>query len=214
MSVYQPDGRRRGRHTWVPSRLHGVVSAATSDSNRLLLDRVEQLIGADADTPAGRFQQVVAAVLEQRGYGALVPRGHVYAPDKGIDIECRDAHENKVGVQCKRYGRNISRHFLSEFEGDLNYGGFNRGIFVTTREFTRNARDFEGGRFPIEFVDGHKLTGWLKDYEAERGPPMDQASGVLTNMPRTVVSHGRLLVGGGCRRVFGEFVRMGYTARG
>jgi restriction system protein len=69
----------------------------------------------------------------------------------------------RVGVQCKLYadGNQITPRLVREFQGAL--GPFDRGIFMTTSVFTKQAEEqaTSPGYKPIDLIDGERLVGLL-----------------------------------------------------
>ena len=87
--------------------------------------------------------------------------------DRGIDIEghlrVSSVITFRVGVQCKKYaeGNKITPRQIREFQGAL--GPFDRGIFMTTSVFTKQAEEQASspGYKPIDLIDGERLVELL-----------------------------------------------------
>ncbi|WP_282145785.1 restriction endonuclease [Alteromonas stellipolaris] len=91
--------------------------------------------------------------------------------DGGIDVKGHlevGISQLHVAAQCKRYkrGNKVSRPDISQFRGDIQ-GEFQQGIFVTTSEFTQEAKDiaFKRGCVPIVLIDGETLAEIMIDRE-------------------------------------------------
>ena len=73
-----------------------------------------------------------------------------------------------VAAQCKRYklGNKVSRPDISQFRGDIQ-GEYQQGIFITTSEFTQEAKDtaVKAGCVPIVLIDGQTLAEIMIDKE-------------------------------------------------
>ena len=89
------------------------------------------------------------------------------AGDRGIDIEghlrVNPVVSFRVGVQCKRYAADnqVTPRFIRELQGSL--GPFDRGIFITTSVFTKQAEEQAGapGYKPIDLIDGERLIALM-----------------------------------------------------
>lgn len=111
-----------------------------------------------AFTPA-QFETAVAAMLHDLGYHDIRQVGG--SGDLGADITCRDTRGRSVVVQCKRYapGARVGSRDLQAFIGMLAvHHHADRGIFVTTSEFTEPAWDL-ARRHDIELFDGSRIRG-------------------------------------------------------
>ncbi len=77
--------------------------------------------------------------------------------DGGIDLVLHQEGA-KTLVQCKHYSsQKVPVNAIREFYGTLTHEGVGQGVFVTTGEFSRDARDFAAGK-PIELIDGSILA--------------------------------------------------------
>lgn len=115
-------------------------------------------------SPAG-FESLCKRLLTELGLAQLQTVGQ--AGDRGIDIEghlrVSPVVSFRVGVQCKRYldGNKVVPHHIRELQGAL--GPFDRGIFVTTSVFTKQAEEQASspGYKPIDLIDGERLIDLL-----------------------------------------------------
>ena len=130
--------------------------------SQLIDDLLEQV---KTISPAS-FESLILQVLAQMGYGGGdtkriqgVPRG----PDGGID---GTIDEDKLGldqiyIQAKRYSDNsVGRPTLQSFLGAMTGGGCKKGVFVTSRTFTSEAKKFAQGLTDVRLVliDGVDLA--------------------------------------------------------
>ena len=79
--------------------------------------------------------------------------------DGGIDIRAKDATPLKgssIIVQCKDQKQPISEPRVREFYGLVVSEGVNKGVFLTTADFTVPAWNFAEGK-RLELVDGPTL---------------------------------------------------------
>lgn len=88
------------------------------------------------------FEKIVGHILSFRGLKIVELGGR--RPDGGIDLIAeRVGGGAPMGVQVKKYWRErIGVALLREFLGALRDGGYDGGIFVTLKGFSREASDF------------------------------------------------------------------------
>jgi restriction system protein len=118
------------------------------------------------------FERLVIEVLVKMGYGGtLADAGRTLgrSGDGGIDGLIK---EDRLGlgvihVQAKRWdpSNSVSRPEVQKFAGALQGVRAQKGVFITTSAFTRDARDFvERIDAKIVLIDGHELAGLMIDY--------------------------------------------------
>jgi len=115
-------------------------------------------------SPSG-FERLCKRLLTELGLEQLRTVGQ--AGDRGIDVEgqlrVNPVVSFKVGVQCKRYveDNKVAPRLVRELQGAL--GPFDRGIFITTSVFTRQAEEQASapGYKPIDLIDGERLLSLL-----------------------------------------------------
>lgn len=112
-----------------------------------------------------RFEEIVIELLEKMGYGI----GEVTRKtrDGGIDGVIRgDKLEfDEIFVQAKRWNNNVSRKELQEFAGSLTDKKSNRGVFITTSDFTDDAQRFvQSTDYKIKLVNGKKLVDYMYEH--------------------------------------------------
>jgi len=87
--------------------------------------------------------------------------------DEGIDGIIK---EDKLGldviyVQAKRWQGTVGRAELHKFAGALQGQRANKGVFITTSTFTREATDYANDiSSKIILIDGERLAGLMIDY--------------------------------------------------
>jgi len=94
-----------------------------------------------------RFEQVVLDLLFEMGYGGSreeAAKVTKKSNDEGIDGVI---NEDRLGleviyVQAKRWQRDIGRKEIQSFVGALAGQQANKGVFITTSEFVKNANDY------------------------------------------------------------------------
>ena len=115
------------------------------------------------------FEHLVADLLRADGYDDVRVIGR--PGDGGIDGICVYRPSSfisfRTAFQCKRYGENgkVTRGDVGNFRGSFT-GRTDRGILVTSGNFTRDARAEASreGAIPVDLVDGDQLCEILKDY--------------------------------------------------
>ena len=128
-----------------------------------LLDRVKQ-------ASPQFFEQLVIDLLVAMGYGgSLKDAGEAVGRrgDGGIDGIIK---EDKLGldaiyVQAKRWDGTVGRPDVQAFAGSIMGQRANKGVFITTSQFTKDAKDYVGRiEKKIVLIDGEQLTQLMIDY--------------------------------------------------
>jgi restriction system protein len=112
------------------------------------------------------FESLVVTLLLRIGYGGSredAGRAIGKTGDGGVDgvIDQDPLGLDRVYVQAKRYhpGNSVQRTDISAFCGDLGLKKANKGVFVTTSEFTKGAREVaEAHQLNVVLIDGKRLT--------------------------------------------------------
>lgn len=113
-----------------------------------------------------RFERLIIDLLNAMGYGAgdlgksMLTRA---SGDGGID---GIIHEDALGldavyIQAKRYapGSNVGRPAIQQFVGSLTGEGATKGVFVTTSDFSAEARAYLGKvQHRIVLINGSELA--------------------------------------------------------
>ncbi len=123
------------------------------------------------------FELLVGEVYRRQGFKVELSAGT--GADGGIDLVLRRGEE-RVLVQCKSWNvYKVSAPAIREFYGVIVSEKADRGIFVTTGLFTRDARDFAAGK-PIEMIDG---AAWQALLESASTDPHDDLLNVALWAP-------------------------------
>ena len=92
------------------------------------------------------FETVIIELLLAMGYGGAIEnagRTIGQTGDNGVDgvIDQDPLGVDQIYIQAKRYneGNNISASHIRDFFGALNLKKAQKGIFITTSEFTKSA---------------------------------------------------------------------------
>lgn len=114
------------------------------------------------------FEQLVLDLMAKMGYGTFENAGRTTAVsgDEGIDGIIM---EDKLGfdliyIQAKKWGKDhvVGRPEVQAFVGAIAGKG-GQGLFVTTSNFSRQARDYAKKQHII-LMDGEKLTNYMIEY--------------------------------------------------
>ena len=111
------------------------------------------------------FEKVVLKLLNKMGYGDFIETSK--SGDGGIDgvINEDKLGLDKIYIQAKRFTDNKVRekdirNFIGAMSGDTN-----KGVFVTTSEFDKNAIEkARNAHHKIILIDGKKLVGLMHEY--------------------------------------------------
>lgn len=108
----------------------------------------------------GFFERLVVELMEKMGYGAGKITGR--SGDEGIDGVI---DEDKLGldvihIQAKRWApdHKVSRPDLQQFVGALAGQNGNKGVFITTSSFSKEAMNFNPSGVKIVKIDGERLA--------------------------------------------------------
>lgn len=134
-----------------------------------ILDRL-QLMGESSVDKGTRFENICLDLLEKMGYGKKYRTGG--SGDREIDgtLTMDKFGFNIVGVQCKCYKENnkVNDTEITKFAHGLkNVNGISRGIFITTSDYTPQAKKVveELKDIKIILINGYKLAKYMREYE-------------------------------------------------
>lgn len=138
---------------------------------KLRAQLADDLLETVKSCPPAFFERLVVDLLVKMGYGgSLADAGRAVGKsgDGGIDGIIK---EDKLGldviyIQAKRWDSNsIGRPQVQQFAGALQGQRAAKGIFLTTSNFTEDARNFVGGiGSKIVLVDGDELAKLMIDH--------------------------------------------------
>ena len=170
-------GSREGEEKPPAGQEGSVVSqsAQTPEDAMASADKVlraalaDELLALLVDLSPQRFERVILDLLAAMGFGkGDLKNGHMTKTtgDGGIDGVI---HEDALGldavyVQAKRYApeNKISRPDIQRFVGSLTGEGATKGVFVTTSDFSREARDYISRvQHRIVLIDGQQFAHLL-----------------------------------------------------
>lgn len=128
---------------------------------------LQELSGVD-------FEKLVAGLLDRMGFQTEMTKT---SGDGGIDVI---ANLNRAIVggrylfQCKRYAANnlIGAPMLRDFYGAVTADRAVKGVFITTSDFTAQAREF-GDRVGLELIALPQLQELIREYGPRENSPTD-----------------------------------------
>ncbi len=129
----------------------------------------DELLGMLYDLSPQRFERVILDLLAAMGFGnGQHANGHVTKAtgDGGIDgIIYEDALGlDAVYIQAKRYAaeNKVSRPDIQRFVGSLSGEGATKGVFVTTSDFSKEAKDYiQKVQHRIVLIDGQQFASLM-----------------------------------------------------
>jgi restriction system protein len=113
------------------------------------------------------FEKLVVDLLVSMGYGGRkIENGQVLGKsgDGGIDgvIKEDKLGFEKIYIQAKRWDVNstVGRPEIQRFVGALSGNGAQKGAFITTAKFSKEAREYAGIQYAykIALIDGENLA--------------------------------------------------------
>ena len=119
------------------------------------------------------FEKLVVSLLQKMGYGGEIKNsGEVtqYSNDNGIDGIIKEdvLGFGRIYIQAKRYQRDnkIGREDLNKFVGALAVAQSNKGVFITTSSFNKNAVEYASklNTTTLVLIDGEQLAKYIYDY--------------------------------------------------
>jgi len=131
------------------------------------LEWKEQLLNSILEISPNAFERLTQRLLRESGFVEVEVTGR--SGDGGIDgkgiARMSGLLSFHVIFQCKRYKGSITPSQIRDFRGAMQ-GRADKGIFITTGNFTRDARKeaTRDGAPPIDLIDGELLCEKLKEF--------------------------------------------------
>ena len=119
-------------------------------------------------TPTG-FEQLCGRLLREYDFENIEITKQ--SRDGGIDgtatLKLNPFLNTSVFFQCKRYEGTVPISHIREFVGVLTteHNGVDKGIFITTGSFTKEAFEIERKNTKLELIDGEKLVDMFESRE-------------------------------------------------
>lgn len=102
------------------------------------------------------FETYISNLLIQLEYKRIKVRKG--SGDGGIDITAFDKENRKVAFECKNWkNTKVGRPVVQKFESAIRYENFDKGIIITTSNFTKPAIEY-AKNVNIELINGSKLS--------------------------------------------------------
>ena len=160
-----------------PSVLEDLQEGTPQDNLNASMEQINKELSANLlseimERSPAFFEKMVVQLLLKMGYGSALEDGFVTGSsgDEGIDGIIR---EDKLGfssiyIQAKRWAEDkaIGRPEIQKFVGALAGQGAQKGLFITTGTFTKEARSYVEKQLStkVVLVDGEKLTKLMIEY--------------------------------------------------
>lgn len=133
--------------------------------NAINNDLAEELLATILEQSPTFFENLVLKLLEKMGYGKGIVTQRT--GDEGIDgiINEDKLGLDKIHIQAKRYkpDNKVGRPLMQGFVGALDGVGVNKGVFITTSSFTKDALEYKSSK-KIAKIDGKQLTNLMIQY--------------------------------------------------
>ena len=120
------------------------------------------------------FEKLVVLLLQKMGYGGEIQDSGLvtqYTNDKGIDGIIKEdiLGFGRIHIQAKRYdiNNNIHREDIQKFVGALAVAQSDKGVFITTSEFSKGAYEYVASlnsTTKIVLINGVRLAEYIYDY--------------------------------------------------
>ena len=120
------------------------------------------------------FESLVVQLLQKMGYGGELKNSGIvtqYSNDKGIDGIIKEdvLGLGRIHIQAKRYkpDSNVSREDIQKFVGALAVAQSNKGVFITTSNFTKGAKEYVenlNATTTIVLINGEKLAKYIYEF--------------------------------------------------
>lgn len=110
------------------------------------------------------FEDCISNLLLQKGFHVIQTE---YSNDGGIDIIANwdgDFFNGKYIIQCKNWSSNVGQPYIRDLYGVVMSERANKGILITTSDFTQQAYSFADGK-NIELINGIQLKRIISNTE-------------------------------------------------
>ena len=133
-------------------------------------DLAAELLSKVMDMSPEFFEHLVVDLLVHMGYGGSFKdsaKVTSYSGDEGID---GIIYEDKLGldkiyIQAKKWDKPVGRPVIQQFSGALVGQNAIKGVFITTSQYSKDARDYVVGlNQKIVLIDGQELARYMMEY--------------------------------------------------
>jgi len=119
------------------------------------------------ELPPSAFERLVVDVLVKMGYGGRDGQSQVVgrSGDEGIDGVIRQdpLGIDTIYIQAKQWAGPVGRPELQKFVGALQAKSAKKGVFITSSDFTNEAKDY-AARTGLILIDGKRLSELMFEY--------------------------------------------------
>ena len=126
------------------------------------------------------FEKLVVQLLQKMGYGGEIKHSGLvtqYSNDKGIDGIIKEdiLGFGRINIQAKRYAiiHKVPREDIQKFVGALAVAQSEKGVFITTSDFTKGAYEYAeslNASTKIVLINGEKLAKYIYDFSLGMQP--------------------------------------------
>jgi len=137
---------------------------------RLRLELTEEILQNLKGLNPSMFESIVVEVLVKMGYGGSrkdAGRAIGKSGDEGIDGIIKEDHLglDSIYIQAKKWEATIGRPEIQKFAGALQGQRSEKGVFITTSEFSKEAHDYVSKiNSKIVLIDGRMLASLMIDF--------------------------------------------------
>jgi restriction system protein len=160
VAIYQKLSKERSKEE-NKENIEKIIENPNVIENMDLLDILKSI------NPIG-FEHLCKRLLREHGFENVEVTQS--SRDEGIDgfgtLELNPFFSIKIGFQCKRYKKTVSRAQVGDFRNAV-MGRAEKGIIITTGTFSEDAKREANrdGVIPIELIDGTKLVELFEEVE-------------------------------------------------
>ncbi len=129
--------------------------------DRAVSEKYKGLQIANIDSMNGiEFEQYLEKLLISQGYGVKTTQA---SGDLGVDlIASRDG--DKIAIQAKRYGTNMSRRAISDAVAGMYHYNCNKAMVITNSYFSPGAKELAESTECI-LIDRDTLARWINEFQ-------------------------------------------------
>jgi restriction system protein len=177
-SFYRPEGEIHDKEDktngLMPINIEQITPEEQIDASHFVLDNAlrSELLDRIFDQTPAFFENLIVSLLVAMGYGGSHENAALRlgsSGDGGIDgvIDEDRLGLDRIYVQAKRYSRNspVGRPAVQGFVGSLVGLGASKGVFVTTSNFTQQAKDYVSSLTQrVILIDGDRLAKLMIEF--------------------------------------------------
>lgn len=115
------------------------------------------------------FELLISALYKEMGYKTDITKK---SGDGGVDVKAEKGsvgEKEKILIQCKKYRDKVGESYIRDLYGALNAAKSNKGVLVTTSDFTGPAKKFASDN-NIELINGKELQTLLNTHFGTKWP--------------------------------------------